>query len=89
MPLGGWVITLDPYPRGYGRPQAVGGPVPGVLTADQVEQMLGGTVPAGALRSTELARQDIARQALNRTAASSPRIGLGTSLPAGVLRTNR
>lgn len=88
-PLGGWVITLDPYPRGYGRPQAVGGPVPGVLTADQVEQMLGGTVPTGALRSTELARQDIARQALNRTAASSPRIGLGTSLPAGVLRTNR
>jgi len=88
-PLGGWVITLDPYPRGYGRPQAVGGPVPGVLTADQVDRMIGGVPATGALQSLDPAQREITRLAQTRTAAAAPRIGLGQSLPAGILRSNR
>jgi len=88
-PLGGWVIALDPYPRGYGRPQTAGGPVPGVLTADQVEQMLGTLPTSGALQSTELARQEVSRLAQTRVGGAAPRIGMGTTVPTGVFRTNR
>jgi hypothetical protein len=45
-PVGGWIITLDPYPRGYGRPQASVQAAPPV-TYDHatVQAMLGGRTP--------------------------------------------
>ena len=84
-PLGGWVITLDPYPRGYGRPQATGSSVPGVFTADEVERMTGGALPTGPIRSTLMARQEIeAAAALDPVAPSALRIGIGQTAPIGL-----
>ena len=88
-PLGGWVITLDPYsPRGYNRPQAGASGIPGVVTWDEASRMTGGLVPSGPMLST----QDL-RAAVQRAAAGLPAPGRGLAgdqtLPAGILRTGR
>lgn len=92
-PLGGWVITLDPYPRGYGRPQAVGTrAAAGVLTGDMVRSLTGSQLPQ-AMGSTTVAsqRQAIERAALARTGNSLPTrsIGFGQSAPAGTFNSPR
>ena len=89
-PLGGWVITMDPYPRGYGRPQAVGTRASGgVLTGEQVRSMVGMQgLQAGPPASTAMMRQALDLAALRRTsnARALPRIGIGQTAPKGLFQ---
>ncbi|MCE9627653.1 MAG: hypothetical protein K8R56_07035 [Candidatus Eisenbacteria bacterium] len=92
-PLGGWVITLDPYPRGYGRPQAIGTrAAAGVLTGDQVRNMVGSQITAGQSSTTVAAqRSSIERAALARTGNPLPTatIGFGQTAPKGTFNPAR
>ncbi len=87
-PLGGWVITLDPYPKGYLRPQAIGASgIPGVLTGEQVRMMVGDQAFATGLSGTTAqSRQAVDQAALQRTDNGLPAItiGLGHTPPAGL-----
>lgn len=89
-PLGGWVITLDPYPRGYIRPQAVGARAAGgVLTGAQVRSMTGALAfQPGPPASTMTMRQALEQAALRRTstARALPRIGIGQTAPKGLFQ---
>lgn len=89
-PLGGWVITMDPYPRGYGRPQAIGTrAAAGVLTGEAVRNLVGAQQAQLSGTTTVVSqRQALERAALTRTGnpLRSTSIGFGQSAPAGMFK---
>ena len=94
-PLGGWVITSDPYPRGYVRPQATAQAVESVVPYETVQAMLGGrTLPAGATSTVtyesllpSLRQAALAAEAAGQLPESSP--GVLSMLPKGLFRSQR
>ncbi len=90
-PLGGWIITCDPYPRGYGRPQDAAEAMGPGVPYETVQTMVGGRAPAGALSTVtyesllpSLRQITLAREASGERALSLP--GLLSTVPHGMFR---
>jgi len=90
-PLGGWIITCDPYPRGYVRPQGETEETGPGVPYETVQAMVGGRV-AGGTRSAvtyesllpSLRQITLARESSGERAPSLP--GILPTVPKGLFR---